>query len=485
MGLSRQQVEQFREDGVLVVEGLLKEEEVGVLRERAEWVARGGPPYDLWPVDIRRFGRPHFDADWVRTRTVEAYAGHYAMAWPSAERETGRPFRRSPLYGVLKGAGAVFGEKLGWERANWFAEPGEEARDIHTHGRGNWHGAVGREHVAARTGAALFDQSSFAKYVLEGPDAEAALGWLAANRVDREPGAVAYTQMLNARGGIECDLTCARMDRDVYYIVTGTGSATRDFDWIRRNIPPGMDARLRDDTPAWAVLSVQGPRARDILEAATRDDVGGAGFPPRSWKRIEIAGAPVTAIRISYVGELGFELHVPAGFAVAVYEALHAAGREHGLRNAGYRAIETLRLERGCRAWGSDIGPDHTPVEAGLGRALKTDSGKDFQGRPAILRQLDGGVAKMLATFTAAPDVVLAGGETIIRNGERCGWLSSGGYGHWIGRSVGMGYVRDPSGVDRDHVLSGSYELEVATVRIPAEVTLAPLHDPRGGRRNA
>ncbi len=451
----------------------------------AEWAARGEPPYDLWPVDIRRFGRPHFDADWVRKRTVEAYAGHYAMAWPSAECESGRPFRKSPLYHALTGAGAVFGEKLGWERANWFAEPGEEARDIHTYGRGNWHDAVGREHRAARAGAALFDQSSFAKYLLEGPDAEAALGWLAANRVDREPGSVVYTQMLNARGGIECDLTCARMDRDAYYIVTGTGSATRDFDWIRRNVPSGMDARLRDVTLSHAVLSLQGPEARGILESATRDDVSNSGFPLRSWKRIAVSGAPVTAIRVSYVGELGFELHVPVEFAETVYEALHAAGRGRGLRNAGYRAIETLRLERGCRAWGSDIGPDHTPVEAGLGWAAKTESGEDFLGRSAILRQRDRGVSKMLATFTTVPDVTLSGGETVIRNGERCGWLTSGGYGHWIGKSIGMGYVRDQSGVDRRHVLSGSYELEAATIRIPAEVTLAPLHDPRGARQNS
>jgi 4-methylaminobutanoate oxidase (formaldehyde-forming) len=200
----------------------------------AEWVATGAPPYDLWPVDIRRFGCPHTDADWVRTRTLEAYGKHYTMAWPSEEHESGRPCRRSPLYDRLKSAGAVFGEKLGWERPNWFAEAGEAARDVYTFGKPNWHDAVGREHRAAREAAVLFDQTSFAKFILQGPDAEAALQWIAANRVDRPVGSIIYTQMLNDRGGIECDLTCVRTGHDSYYIVTGTGFATHDFDWIRQ-----------------------------------------------------------------------------------------------------------------------------------------------------------------------------------------------------------------------------------------------------------
>ena len=202
----------------------------------AEWVANGAPPYDMWPVDIRRFGRPHTDVDWVRTRTLEAYGKHYTMAWPSEEHDSGRPCRRSPLYDSLKSAGAVFGEKLGWERPNWFAEKGEEARDIYTFERPNWHVPVGREHKAAREAAVLLDQSSFAKFVLQGPDAAAALQWIAANRVDKPVGSIIYTQMLNDQGGIECDLTCVRTGHDSYYIVTGTGFATHDFDWIRRNI---------------------------------------------------------------------------------------------------------------------------------------------------------------------------------------------------------------------------------------------------------
>lgn len=448
----------------------------------AEWVAKGRPPYDLWPVDIRRFGAVHRNVSWVRERTLEAYAKHYTMAWPSEEHKSARPTRRSPLYDRLTAAGAVFGEKMGWERPNWFAAPGEPAHDIYTFGRPNWTGAVGREHKAAREAAALFDQTSFAKFRLKGRDAVAALGWIAANDIARPVGSLIYTQMLNDRGGIECDLTVARIAKDEFYIVTGTGFATRDFNWIARNIPAGMDAVLSDVTDAGSVLSLFGPRARDILGAATGDDISDAALPFGQWRRIRIAGAEVMALRITYVGELGWELHMPVEVAGAVFDALHKAGAAHGLANAGYRAIETLRLEKGYRAWGADIGPDHTPDEAGLGWAVKLKSGADFRGRAAVEAQQRDGVAKRLATFTAAPDVILSGRETIYRDGVRCGWLSSGGYGHTVGKAIGMGYVRDPGGVSRDYVLGGSYELEVATRRVPAEVTLAPLYDPKGAR---
>ncbi len=446
----------------------------------AEWVAKGEPPFDLWPVDIRRFGRPHFDDDWILRRTTEAYGRHYTMAWPSEEFDSARPARRSPLYDRLRAKGAVFGEKLGWERPNWFAdtEAGEEARDIYTYGRPNWHAAVGREHLAAREAAVLFDQTSFAKFTLKGPDAEAALGWIAANDVAKPVGSLVYTQMLNDRGGIEADLTCARVAEDEYAITTGTGFATRDFDWISRNIPAGMNAQLVDVTSGTAVLSLMGPRARDILQAVTRADVGDAAFPFATHRLIGIAGAPVRALRVTYVGELGWELHVPVESAINVYDALHAAGGVHGLVDAGYRAIETLRLEKGYRAWGADIGPDHTPDEAGLGWAVKLRRNIDFRGRAAVEAQRAGGVTKRLATFTADPDIILHGRETIYRDGRRAGWLGSAGFGHTIGRSIGMGYVRDPDGVSVDYVLAGDYELEVATERVPCTVSLGPLYDP-------
>jgi 4-methylaminobutanoate oxidase (formaldehyde-forming) len=453
----------------------------------AEWVANGEPPFDVWPVDIRRFGKNHLDTDWVRTRTLEAYAKHYTMAWPFEEHRSGRPLRRSPLYHRLEAQGACFGEKLGWERPNWFADrdAGEEPVDRYTYGRPNWFAAVGREHRACRERVALFDQTSFAKFLVVGRDAEAALSWICANDVAKAPGRVVYTQMLNPKGGIEADLTVARLAPDRFYVVTGTGFATHDQDWIARSIPSGLDAHLVDVTSAHAVLSLFGPRARDVLQRLTRADLGNADFPFATCRQVQVAGAPVLALRITYVGELGWELHVPAEFALTVHEALMEAGRPHGIANAGYRAIESLRLEKGYRAWGADIGPDHSPPMAGLGWATKLRTDLPFQGREALVAQAAGPLPRLLAGFTAAPETVLLGRETIYRDGERVGWLTSAGFGHTIGRSIGYGYVRNPNGVDRGFVLAGRYELDVAGERVPAEVFLDPPYDPKGERVRA
>lgn len=451
----------------------------------AEWVDKGEPPYDLWPVDIRRFGRPHFDTDWVRTRTMEAYGKHYTMAWPSEEHSSGRPCRKSPLYERLKSSGACFGEKLGWERPNWFAdlEAGEKAEDVYSFGRQNWFDAVGREHKATREAATLFDQTSFAKFILKGPDAEAALSWIAANDVAKPVGSLIYTQMLNDQGGIECDLTVVRVAEDEYYIVTGTGFATHDFDWISRNIPDGMNAQLVDVTSAYSVLSLMGPNARTILQEATRDDVSNEAFRFGTARTIGIGACPVRALRVTYVGELGWELHLPTEYATKVFEVLTEIGKKYGLKLAGYRAIESLRLEKGYRAWGSDIGPDHTPLEAGLGWAVKLKKNIDFKGREAALQQKNEGVRKMLACFTVDdPDTILVGRETIYRNGERVGWLTSGGFGYTVGKSIGYGYVRNPDGVDQSYLETGDYELEVATVRVKAHLHTTALYDPKMAR---
>jgi 4-methylaminobutanoate oxidase (formaldehyde-forming) len=433
-------------------------------------------------VDIRRFGRHHQDIDWVRTRTLEAYGKHYTMAWPAEEYTSGRPLRKSPLYERLKSQGAVFGEKLGWERPNWFADlaAGEKPEDIYTFGRPNWFEAVGREHRATRERVALFDQTSFAKFMMTGRDAEAALSWIAANDVAKPPGTLTYTQMLNARGGIECDLTVARLADDTFYIVTGTGFGTHDFDWIRRNIPAGLDARLVDVSDQYSVLALMGPRARDTLSTVTTDDMSNAAFPFAQCRRITVAGAEVIALRVTYVGELGWELHVPIDSAASIYDSLMEAGRPQGIVNAGYRAIETLRLEKGYRAWGVDIGPDHSPLMAGLGWAVKLKRQIPFLGREALEKQKKNRLPRLLACFTVDdPAVVLLGRETIFRNGQRVGWLTSAGFGHTVQKSIGYGYVRDPeNGIDADQVLSGAYELEVATERVPASVSLTPLYDP-------
>lgn len=454
----------------------------------AEWVAKGEPPFDLWPVDIRRFGRVHQDTGWVRTRTLEAYGKHYTIAWPSEEMHSGRPARRSPLYAHLLAAGACFGEKLGWERPNWFADlaAGEQPRDVYSYHRPGWFDAVAREHHACRGAAVLIDQSSFAKFTLKGPDAAASLNWVAAGNVDRPVGSLIYTQMLNDHGGIECDLTAVRVAPDEYYIVTGTGFVTHDFDWIARTLPVGSRSALVDVTSAYAVLSLMGPHARNILGRVCPEDISNTGFAFGTARRIGIAGCPVLALRVTYVGELGWELHIPTEFAVSVYEALVAAGAPLGMVNAGYRAIETLRLEKGYRAWGADIGPDHTPVEAGLAWACKMKSGLPFKGRAAVAAQLADGVKKRLAGFVVDdPSVVLLGRETIYRDGQRVGWLSSGGFGHTLGKPVGYGYVRHPDGVTASYVLAGTYELEVASERVPCRVSLTPFYDPEMARVKA
>jgi 4-methylaminobutanoate oxidase (formaldehyde-forming) len=331
----------------------------------------------------------------------------------------------------------------------------------------------------------LIDQTSFAKFAMTGRDSLAALSWLCANNVDKPVGSLTYTQLLDDDGGIQCDLTVARVDDDEFYIVTGTGFATHDFNWIRRNTPTALDARLVDITESRSVLTLMGPNSRSILQAATGGDHSNAAFPFATMQNVVIADSPVRAMRITYMGELGWELHIPVEHAARVYDALIQVGGHHGLVNAGYRAIESCRLEKGYRAWGSDIGPDHTPIEAGLGWAVKLKSGVAFKGRDAIEAQRNNGVKKMLAAFTVAPDCVLLGRETIYRNGVRVGWLTSGGFGYTIDRSIGYGYVRNADGVSADWLLAGSYELEVATERMPAEVSLQSLYDPTNARVKA
>ena len=452
----------------------------------AEWIVGGAAPFDVWPVDIRRFGAPHTDIDWVRARTLELYGKHYSIAWPGEEHASGRPLRRSPLYEQLRAQGAVFGEKLGWERPNWFAAAGERARDEYSFTRPNWFAAVAREHQAARERVALFDQSSFAKFLLLGRDAGRALDWICANDVARPVGSLVYTQLLNERGGIECDLTVARLAEDRYYLVTGTGFATHDFDWISRALPADCDAQLVDVTSAHAVLALMGPQSRRVLERLTRSDLGNEAFPFGQARVLQLAGAPVTALRVTYVGELGWELHVPVEFAATLYAALMQAGAEFGIANAGYRAIESLRLEKGYRAWGADIGPDHTPLEAGLGWAVKLASATPFLGREALLARRRQPLTKWLCGFTVPdPAVSLLGRETIYRNDERVGWLSSGGYGHTLQLNIGYGYVRRAAGLDRDYLLAGRYELEVATERVSCSMHLQPLYDPRMERVRA
>ncbi|MFT5112417.1 MAG: sarcosine dehydrogenase [Parasphingorhabdus sp.] len=449
----------------------------------AEWVLNGQPPFDLWPVDIRRFGMPHSDVEWVRSRTLEAYAKHYTMDWPFEENLSVRPSRRSPLYQTLEAQGACFGEKLGWERPNWFAENKAGAVDKYSYERQNWFAAVGREHQAVRERVAVFDQSSFAKFRLYGRDVVSALGNLCANFIDRPVGSIIYTQLLNNKGGIEADLTVTRIAQHEYYLVTGTGFSTHNFSWIDRNLDTQLDVQIDDVTSAWGVLSLMGPRARDVLQKLSQQDLSNEVFAFATMRQINIAGAPVRAMRVSYTGELGWELHIPIECLLTVYERLMQAGEAYGIANAGYRAIESLRLEKGYRAWGADIGPDYTPLEAGLGWAVDLSCDRQFIGRAAIVEQKQKPLARRLACFTIDDEaVVLLGRETIYRNDERVGWLSSAGWGYTVDKNIGYGYVRNQAGVDRDYLLSGQYEIEVATIKHAARIHLQPLYDPTMAR---
>ena len=452
----------------------------------AQWVVDGEAPLDLWVVDIRRFAGMHRDRQWVLDRTLEAYGKHYTIGFPHEEYESGRPRVVSPLYERLKAHGAVFGSKLGWERPNWFAPMGVEPKDIYSMGRQNWFSAVGDEHRHVREAVGIFDQSSFAKYEMTGPDALKALDWICANDVGKPAGWLTYTQLLNSRGGIEADLTVARLAEETFYIVTGTGFRTHDLGWIEDHIPEGLDVTLRDVTEDFGTLSLMGPKTRDVLAAVTDADVSNAAFPFGHAREITIAGHPIRALRVTYVGELGWELHVPIAAIGTVFDTLMAAGAPFDIRPVGYRALESLRLEKGYRAWGSDITPNDTPFDAGLGWAVKLRKNTDFLGRRALEAAQGEPRKKAFAGFTVDnPDIVLVGRETILRNGEPVGYLTSGGYGYTLGKNVGYGYVRRADGIDDAFLGDGAYELVVAMERTPAKIHLEPLYDAAASRVKA
>src|SRR5688500_3335015 len=452
----------------------------GAGKALAEWIVGGEPSMDLWDVDIRRFMPFQGSAAYLRERTREVVGLLYAMHWPFRQPETARGVRRSMLHDRLAARGAVFGVAAGWERANWFAVGGAEPRYVYTYGRQNWFPCAAAEHRAVREAVGLFDQSSLAKLRLEGRDATAVLQRACANDVDVPPGRIVYTQMLNARGGIECDLTVTRVGVDTYLVVTIAAAAGHDADWIRRGLG-GARITLVDVSSAYTVLGVMGPRSRELLARLTPADLSNAGFPFGTSREIEVGYATVRATRITYVGELGWELYVPTELAAGVYDDVVASGTDLGLRHAGYHAMDSLRLEKGYRSWGHDLGADDTPLEAGLDFAVAFK--KDFVGREALLRQRDGVLTRRLLMFTLnAPEPLLLGDEPIWRDGVLVGRITSGTYGHTVGRSVGMGYVSAAEGVDPQWVRGGQWQLEIATERVEAAAQLEPLYDPASAR---
>jgi 4-methylaminobutanoate oxidase (formaldehyde-forming) len=448
----------------------------------AEWIAGGEPPMDLWDIDIRRVAPFQANPRYLRDRTVEMVGVLYAMHWPHWQPETARGVRKSVLHDRLAARGACFGTVMGWERPNWYARPGMDPAYRYSFGRQNWFPCAAEEHRSVREAVGLFDQSSFAKFRLEGPDATAVLQTLCANDVDVPPGRIVYTAMLNRRGGIECDLTVTRLADDAYLVVTAAAAATHDADWIRRHLG-GARAVLTDVTSAHAVLGVMGPRSRALLGRLTDADLSSAGFPFGASREIWLASAPVRATRITYVGELGWELYVPAEFAPAVHDAIAAAGEDLGLRHAGYHAMDSLRVEKAYRSWGHDLGGEDTPLEAGLEFAVRWNKAVAFTGRDALLAQRARPLARRLVVFTVDdPAPLLYHDEPIWRDGQLVGRITSGAYGHTLGRAVGMGYVTHADGVTDAFVASGRWELEIACERHRARANLAPPYDPESLR---
>jgi 4-methylaminobutanoate oxidase (formaldehyde-forming) len=451
----------------------------------ADWIVDGRPPMDLWDVDVRRVMPFQRNRSYLHDRTVEALGLLYAMHWPFRQPETARGVRRSAIHDRLAARGACFGEMAGWERANWFAPTGVEPVYQYSYGKQNWFPYSAAEHEAVRTAVGVFDQSSFGKFLLEGPDAEAVLNQICANDVAVPVGKIVYTQWLNERGGIEADLTVTREAPDRYLVVTAAATQVRDLAWLRDHIPTDSRAIATDVTSAHAVLGVMGPNSRALLATLTPADLSNEAFPFGTSQIIDLGYARVRASRVTYVGELGWELYIPTEFATGVYDVLAEAGAGFGLRQAGYHALNSLRMEKGYRHWGHDISPDETPLEAGLGFAVRWNKPEGFIGRDALLAQREHGLPQRLAQFALHDrDRLLYHNEPIWRDDVLVGRITSGMYGHTLDASLGMGYVGDADGgvVDRDYVLSGRYEIEVAGERVPADVSLDPLYDPTSSR---
>jgi glycine cleavage system aminomethyltransferase T/glycine/D-amino acid oxidase-like deaminating enzyme len=457
----------------------------GAGRAVAEWIVGGEPPMDLWDVDIRRVAPFQGNPSYLRDRTVEMVGALYAIHWPYQQPVTARGVRKSALHDRLAARGACFGAVMGWERANWYATPGMEAAYRYSYGRQNWFPCAAAEHRAVREAVGLFDQSSFCKLRLDGPDALAVLQRLCANDVDVAPGRLVYTQMLNARGGIEADLTVTRLADEAFLIVTSAAASTHNTHWIRRHLGQAR-AVLTDGTSSEAVLGVMGPRSRALLSRLTEADLSNAAFPFLSSREIWLGSAPVRAARVTYVGELGWELYVPTEFVGGVYDAVVAAGEDLGLRHAGYHAMDSLRIEKAYRSWGHDLGCEDSPLEAGLAFAVRFDKRAAFVGREALLAQREKPPARRLVVFVLDdPEPLLYHDEPVWRDGALVGRIASGAYGHTLGRSVGLGWVATPDGVTEAFVTSGRWEIEIACERRRARAQLAPPYDPKSLRVRA
>lgn len=455
----------------------------GVGKVMADWIRDGIPPADLWTVDIRRNMPFQINRKYLRERVTESLGLLYATHYPFKQYETARGVRKSALHDRLAAAGACFGEAFGWERANWYGEPGSTPTYDYSYGRQNWFDANAAECKAVREAVGLFDQSSFAKFRLEGRDACAVLNRVCANDVDVAPGRLVYTQWLNDKGGIEADLTVTRLNDAAYLVVTGAETEVKDFNWLKRHVPAKAHAVLTNVSSAMGVISIMGPKARALLQSICPNDLSHEAFPFASSQEIELGYAIVRASRITYVGELGWELYIPTEFMTGVYDEIVAAGAAFDLTHCGYHALNALRMEKAYRHWGHDITDEDTPLEAGLGFAVKMDKPGGFIGRDALLRQKQDGLTQKLVQFLLkSPEPMLYHNEPIWQGDRIAGYIRSGMYAHTLGGACGLGYVTAADGGTVGPIAPDDYEIEIAGVRYPAMASLKPLYDPTNAR---
>lgn len=449
----------------------------------AEWVVNGHAPMDLWDIDINRLHPFQNNSKYLHDRTTEVLGALYDMHWPFRQMETARNVRKSVLHDRLLEGGACFGEVAGWERANWYATKGMSAEYEYSYGRQNWFDCNAAEHIAVREGVGVFDQSSFSKFLVQGRDAEYVLNRICANNISVPIGKAVYTQWLNSRGTIEADLTVTRTGKNEYLIVTAGATHTHVETWFKRNTPDDAFVTITDVTAGLATINVQGPRSRELLSKLTTADMSNEAFPFATMQRIEIGYAKVDALRITYMGELGWELYVPTDFAQGVYDTIVEEGKSFGLKHCGYHALQSLRMEKAYREYGHDLGSDDTPLHAGLGFACDFEKEGGFIGKEALLLQKDEGVKRRLVQFLMEdPEVLLYHDEPIYRNGEAAGYTTSAMYGHALGGSVALGYIEHDEKITADFVNSGSYEIEVAGRRYSARASLRPMYDPNNER---
>ena len=450
----------------------------------ADWIVDGRSPLDLPEADPRRVAPHETNRRFLEQRVTETLDLAYEIHWPYQQRESARGLRRSPLHDRVAAAGAVFGELLGWERANWYAPAGVPGRYEYAFGRQNWFEHSAAEHQAVREAVGMLDTSSFGKFLVQGRDALAVLQRVSAGNVAVEPGRIVYTQWLNAFGGIESDVTVTRLDETRFLVLSGPATLARDRDWLERSIGPDEFAVVTDISQSLAMIPVMGPSSRALLQSVTDADLSAEAFPFGTSREIDLGCGFVRATRITYVGELGWELLIPADLAVHIYDTLVVAGSEHGLRHAGYHALDSLRMEKAYRSWGHDISGGDTPLEAGLGFAVAWDKPGGFTGRDALLRLKEAGVSRRLVQFALSdPDAFAYHDEPVYRDGVLAGRVSSAAYGHTLGRTVALGYVTAPEpGTPPSWYRSGSYEIEIAGERIPADASLRPMYDPASER---